>query len=107
MMRSFKALAATALAVALLAPSFVPAQAQTAHRQARQSAEGRQITVYGRELWLTAGTGASVGEFNNYALDTFGGSPTTFNQNIDHTTVGVRGLDRMPNNFTVPNCCVP
>ena len=26
---------------------------------------------------------------------------------IDHTFVGQRGLDRLPNNFTVPGCCVP
>jgi len=107
MMRSFKALAVAALGVALVPPSV--ADAQTAHRPARHpAAQGRQIIVHPRESWLTAGTGASFGEFNNYALSTFiGGGGTTFNPNIDNTTVGVRGLDRVPNNFTVPGCCVP
>jgi hypothetical protein len=105
MKRSFKALAAVALAAAFVLPSI--ADAQTAHRHARHpAAGGRDITVHATESWLTAGTGATVGQFSNYALDTFS-SPTTFNPNIDHTTVGVRGLDRMPNNLTVPNCCVP
>jgi hypothetical protein len=27
--------------------------------------------------------------------------------NVDHTFAGVRGLERLPNNFTVPGCCVP
>ena len=108
MMRSFKALAAMALAGAILSP--VAGEAQAVHRHhARQpaAAEGRDITVYGSESYLTAGTGATVGEFNNYALDTFSSSPTTFVPNVDHTTVGVRGLARIPNNFTVPDCCFP
>ncbi len=110
MTRWFKALAAAALVAAFALPSI--ADAQSAHRPARHPAprhadQGREIVVHPRESWLTAGTGATVGEFNNYALSTFTGGSTTFTPNVDHTTVGVRGLDRVPNNFTVPGCCVP
>lgn len=105
MMRSFKALAAAALVAAVVAPS--AADAQSANRKVRHPSDGRHITVYSRESWLTAGTGASAGEFNGYALDTFGGGSTTFTPNVDHTTVGVRGLTRMPNNYTLPGCCAP
>jgi hypothetical protein len=106
MASSLRVLAAAALAAAVIAP--VAADAQTAHRHVRHpAAEGRQITVYGRESWLTAGTSVPVGSLNNYVLSTFAGGGTTFVPNVDHTNVGVRGLERMPNNFTVPNCCVP
>ena len=54
---------------------------------------------------LTLGTGASPGDFNSYALNTI--SPQTHMPEIDHTFVGQRGLERLPNNFTVPGCCVP
>lgn len=106
MAQSIRVLAAAALAVALVVPA--AADAQTARRQARQpGAEGRQITVHARESWLTAGTNVPFGSRNGYVLSTFAGGGTTFTPNVDHTMVGVRGLDRMPNNFTVPNCCVP
>ncbi len=83
------------------------ADAQTVHRHARhQAAEGRQITVYGRELYLTAGTSAPVGTYNSYALDSIS-STAPFMPFVDHTTVGVRGLERLPNNMTVPGCCTP
>ncbi len=82
------------------------ADAQTTHRHQRHpAAEGRQITVYGRESYLTLGTGADVGSRNGYALDTFGAN--THMPYIDHTTVGMRGQNRLPTNFTVPGCCVP
>jgi len=29
------------------------------------------------------------------------------NYDRDYTFVGVRGLDRLPNNLTVPGCCAP
>jgi len=84
------------------------ADAQTTHRHARRAApEGRQIVVHGGESYLTLGTWAPVGAHNNYVLSSFGGGSTTFTPFIDHTTVGVMGLDRLPNNYTVPNCCVP
>ena len=107
MMRSFKALAALAVLTAAASPSIADAQPLHRHHVRHPVAEGRSITVYGSESYLTAGTGATVGQFNNYALDTFASSPTTFVPNVDHTTVGVRGLERIPNNFTVPDCCFP
>jgi len=107
MMGSVKLAGAVALGFALGLAS--AASAQTAHRHPRHpvhpAAEGRQITVYGGESYLTAGTGASVGEYSGYALDTI--SNTTFMPNIDHTTVGLRGQNRLPNTFTVPGCCAP
>jgi len=65
---------------------------------------GRQITVHARESFLTAGTGAFPGEFNSYASWTV----TPLNRApVDLTFVGIRGTERLPNNFTVPGCCVP
>src|SRR5271157_4002524 len=97
-------LAGAALGLALALSSV--ADARPAHRHARQpAAEGRQITVYGRESYLTAGTGASVGQYNGYALDTFSGN--AYMPYVDHTTVGLRGQNRLPTNFTVPGCCAP
>ncbi len=69
-------------------------------------AEGRQITVYGRESYLTAGPTAPVGTYNGYALDTIA-STAPFMPFVDHTFVGVRGLDRIPNNYTVPGLLQP
>lgn len=106
MAHSVQILAAATLAAVLVLPG--AANAQTAHRHARHpAAEGRDITVHAREAWLTAGTAVPFGSRSGYVLSTFAGGGTTFTPNVDHTTVGVRGLDRMPNNFTVPNCCVP
>jgi hypothetical protein len=83
------------------------ADAQTARRHVHHiTPEGHVIVVHPRESFLTAGTGASFGEFNSYALDTFR-VPGQFMPAVDNTFVGVRGLDRMPNNFTVPGCCFP
>ena len=85
------------------------ADAQTIHHHARHPVvgeAGRQIIVHVPESYLTLGTAASPGDFNNYALSTVG-STAPFNPGIDHTFVGVRGLNRLPNNFTVPGCCVP
>ncbi len=84
------------------------AEAQTVHWHARHpAADGRQIVVHARESYLTAGPGASVGSYNGYALDTISSGTAPFMPFVDHTTVGVRGLDRLPNNFTVPGCCAP
>jgi hypothetical protein len=107
MMRSVKILGAATFGIALALVSAASAQTQTVHRHARHpAAEGRQITVYGRESYLTLGTAASPGDFNGYALNSIS-STAPFNPGVDHTTVGVRGLNRLPNNFTVPGCCVP
>ncbi len=86
------------------------ATAQTVHRHVGHvrhpvAEAGRQITVHAPESYLTLGTGASPGDFNSYALNTI--SPQTHMPEIDHTFVGQRGLERLPNNFTVPGCCVP
>ena len=105
MKRSIKVLGVAALGIVLGLSA--AASAQTVHRHARHpAAAGRQIVVHARESWLTAGPAAFVGEYNGYALDTFA-PPGEFMPNVDHTFVGVRGLDRIPNNFTVPGCCVP
>ena len=58
-----------------------------------------------RVLFDSWGAGASPGDFNNYALNTV--TPLNHMPEIDHTFVGQRGLERLPNNFTVPGCCVP
>lgn len=98
-----------AVALGCLIGFVATADAKTVHRHAHRhpGAEGRQIVVHGGESYLTAGTNVPVGSTNSYVLSTFGGGPTTFMPDIDHTFVGVRGLDRIPNNFTVPNCCEP
>ena len=105
MMRSATMMGAVALGAVLGLTS--AAGAQTVHRHPRHPvAQGRQITVYGGESYLTLGTGASVGDFNGYALDTF--SPLgTYMPYVDHTSVGLRGQNCLPTNFTVPGCCVP
>ncbi len=105
MKRSIKVLGAAALGIVFGLTA--AASAQTAHRHVRHpAAAGRQIVVHARESYLTAGPGAFAGEYNGYALDTFA-PPGKYMPDIDHTFVGQRGLDRLPNNFTVPGCCVP
>ncbi len=108
MKRSTKVLGACALGIVLGLSA--GANAQTVHRHARHpAAAGRQIVVHARESYLTAGPGASVGEYGGvegYALGTVSGYPWN-TLPIDHTFVGQRGLERLPNNFTVPGCCVP
>jgi hypothetical protein len=105
MKRTIKVLGAAALGVALAVSA---ATAQPVHRRVRHYpvAEGRQIVVHPRESYLTAGPGAFVGTYNGYALDTLQ-LPGTYMPQIDHTFVGQRGLERLPNNFTVPGCCLP
>ncbi len=108
MMGSVKLAGAVALGLVLGLSS--AANAQAVHHHPRHPAHpapaGRQITVYANESYLTAGTGASVGEYNGYALDTLS-PPGTYLPFVDHTTVGLRGQNRLPNNFTVPGCCGP
>lgn len=104
MKRSIKVAGVAALGIVL---GLSAASAQTVHRHVRhQGAAGRQIVVHARESDLTAGPVAFPGEFNGYALDTLQ-PPGTYMPEIDHTFVGERGLERLPNNFTVPGCCVP
>ena len=104
MMGSLKMSAAAALGAALCLSC--AANAQAVHRHARHpAAAGRVIVVHPRESYLTAGPGASVGQYNGYALDTI--NANQYMPEIDHTFVGQPGLNRLPNNLTVPGCCVP
>ena len=68
--------------------------------------KGARSPSMGAKSYLTAGPGAFVGQYNGYALDTLQ-PPGTFIQAIDHTNAGLRGQNRLPNNFTVPGCCLP
>jgi hypothetical protein len=80
------------------------ASAQTVHHRPRHPAASHQITVHARESWLTAGTGASVGAHNAYVLDTL--KPPQ-RDTIQGTFVGQRGLDRLPNQFSLPGSNAP
>jgi hypothetical protein len=103
-MGAVKILGIAALGAALVASG--AANAQTVHRHARHpAAAGHVIVVHPRESYLTAGPGADPGQYNGYALDSI--SATQYMPEIDHTTVGLRGQNRLPNNFTVPGCCNP
>ena len=105
MPRSIKTYGAVALGCVIGLVS--SADAETLHKRARHpAAGGRQIVVHARESYLTAGTSAPVGAYSGYALDTIS-STAPFMPFVDHTTVGVRGLERLPNNLTVPGCCEP
>ena len=73
--------------------------AQSPHRHVRHPAAGHQITVHPRQSYLTNGTGASFGSHNGYVLDTL--QPPQ-RDSIQGTFVGLRGLDRLPNRYTVP-----
>jgi hypothetical protein len=104
MMRTVKMLGIAGFGAALALSG--AANAQTVHRHARHpAAAGHQIVVHARESYLTAGPGAEPGQYNGYALDSI--SATQSMPEIDHTTVGLRGQNRLPNNFTVPGCCNP
>ena len=97
MTHSLRVLAAAAFGIAFAASC---AQAQTAHHRARHpAADGHQVTVHAREAWLTAGTGVSVGSRNGYVLDTL--RPPLRNS-VQDTFVGVRGIERLPNQFSLP-----
>ncbi len=78
--------------------------AQTAHPVRHPTAAGHQIIVHPRQPYLTNGTGASVGEHNGYVYDTF--KPLQ-RDTIQGTFVGQRGLDRLPNPYTLPGSNEP
>ena len=97
MAHSLKVAMGAALGIALVASC---AHAQTVHHRARHpAAAGREVTVHARESWLTAGTGASVGSHNGYVLDTL--RPPQ-RDTVQNTFVGVRGVDRLPNQYSLP-----
>jgi hypothetical protein len=84
------------------------AQAQTVHHHAKHpAAAGRQITVSkGVEPWLTLGTWAPVGSRQGYALDTL--SPPQAWRTANQVTIqGVRGIDRLPNDVSLPEANRP
>jgi hypothetical protein len=82
------------------------AEAQTIHHRAHHPAvAGRQITVHeGVAPWLTLGTWAPVGSRNGYAIDTLRPPQRTSNEG---TFIGVRGLDRLPNDLSLPQANRP
>jgi hypothetical protein len=82
------------------------AQAQTTHHRVHHpAAEGHQIIVrQGVEPWLTLGTWAPVGSRQGYALDTLQPPQRT---SIEGTFSGVRGIDRLPNNGSLPEANRP
>jgi hypothetical protein len=84
------------------------AYAQTVHHRAKHpAAAGRQITVSkGVEPWLTLGTWAPVGSRQGYALDTF--RPPQAQRTANQVTFqGVRGIDRLPNDGSLPEANRP
>ncbi len=97
-----------AVALGILVGLGSSAEAQTLHRHhpRHPAGQGREIVVHARESYLTAGPTAPVGTYSGYARDTIS-STAPFNPGIDHTTLGLRGEDRLPNNLTVPGCCEP
>ena len=83
------------------------ADAQTLHRHVRHpAAEGRQITVLWPRILPDRRHRRAGRRYSGYALDTISGT-APFNPGVDNTMVGVRGLERLPNNMTVPGCCAP
>lgn len=103
MTNSHKIAGAIALGVVLASSSLV--NAETVRKQARHAAPaGHEITVHPRQSYLTNGTGASVGSRQGYVLDTF--RPPQRNS-VEGTFVGVRGLDRLPNQYSLPQSNVP
>jgi hypothetical protein len=82
------------------------AQAQTVHHRVHHpAASGRQIIVReGVEPWLTLGTWAPVGSRNGYALDTLRPPQRYSNEG---TFVAPRGLDRLPNDGSLPEANRP
>jgi hypothetical protein len=99
-------LGAAALGIVLAASC---AQAQTVHHRAHHpaAAAGRQIIVReGVEPWLTLGTWAPVGSRQGYALDTF--QPAQAQRTANQETFqGVRGIDRLPNDVSLPEANRP
>jgi hypothetical protein len=107
MTQSVSLLGAVALGIVLASSC---AQAQTVHHRAHHSAAaaaGRQIIVReGVEPWLTLGTWAPVGSREGYALDTF--QPPQGQRTANQQTFqGVRGIDRLPNEVSLPEANRP
>jgi hypothetical protein len=98
-------LGAAALAI-VLATSCADAQT-VRHHVKHRAAAGRQITIHqGVEPWLTMGTWAPVGSRNGYALDTL--SPPQYQRTANQETIqGVRGIDRLPNELSLPQANRP
>jgi hypothetical protein len=96
-------LGAAALGIVLASSG---AQAQTVHHRAHHlAAAGRQIIVrQGVEPWLTMGTWAPVGSRNGYALDTLRPPQRYSNEG---TFIAPRGLDRLPNDISLPQANRP
>ena len=91
-----------AVALGAVLASSCAAQAQPVHHRVHHhpAPAGRQITVRkGVEPWLTLGTWAPVGSRQGYALDTL--QPPQ-RDSVQHTFVGVRGTDRLPNQYSLP-----
>jgi hypothetical protein len=82
--------------------------AQTVHHRAHHpAAAGRQIIVrQGVEPWLTLGTWAPVGSRQGYVLDTLS-PPQAWRTANQETIQGVRGLDRLPNDVSLPEANRP
>jgi hypothetical protein len=88
----------------VLATSY--AEAQTVHHRVHHPAPaGHQIIVReGVEPWLTLGTWAPVGSRDGYALDTLRPPQRYSNEG---TFVAPRGLDRLPNDGSLPEANRP
>jgi hypothetical protein len=84
------------------------AEAQTVHHRAHHpAAAGRQIIVrQGVEPWLTLGTWAPVGSRQGYVLDTLS-QPQAQRTANQETIQGVRGIDRLPNEVSLPEANRP
>jgi hypothetical protein len=100
---SIRLLAAVALGIALA--SSCMARADTI-RTRHPAAAGHQIIVHPRQPPppLTNGTGASVGSRQGFVLDTL--NPPQ-RDSVQGTFVGQRGLDRLPNQYSLPQSNVP
>jgi hypothetical protein len=103
MMRQVGLLGGAALGILLASTC---ADAQPAHHRVKHPAPaGRQIIVrQGVEPWLTLGTWAPVGSRQGYVLDTLRPPQRTSNEG---TFVGVRGIDRLPNDVSLPEANRP
>ena len=105
MTRQVGLLGAVALGIVFASTS---ADAQTVHHRAKHPAPaGRQIIIrHGVEPWLTLGTWAPVGSRQGYALDTF--RPPQSQRTANQETIqGVRGIDRLPNDVSLPQANRP
>jgi hypothetical protein len=81
------------------------ARAQDSVQLRHPTPAGHQIIVHPRQPPpLTNGTGASVGSRHSYVLDTL--NPPQRDA-VQGTFVGQRGLDRLPNQYSLPQSNVP